>query len=331
MSGAVLLLEYVSQASSGLSVDAEAGVVKNVRVLGLLSQNGRRYLREAVAAALPLYQGRAVNTDHPARANEATGLARRIGWLENVRQEADGGLRGDLHLLLSDPMSAKVLEAARRRPQLMGLSHNARGRSRREDGREIVEAIEAVESVDLVADPASVSGLHESRNPAMWKTRREWIEQLQFSRPGAARALREVAEAGIGAPGDLGMEETVPEPPAAPEPADDAADHEAVFNQGVIDAISIILKDESLAWDDKIKKVTAYMKTAKKHSDANSGGGAPPDEGGGEPTEEGKRCGCQNLREEVQLLRARDRLRLAADMAGVRLSETVVASVRPNL
>ena len=67
--------------------------------------------------------------------------------------------------------------------------------TRRENGREIVESIDAVHSVDLVADPATVSGLHEGRTMARRKVR-DLIECLCKTRPGYARGLKEEAEAG---------------------------------------------------------------------------------------------------------------------------------------
>ncbi|MFH1266681.1 MAG: hypothetical protein ABIK89_13205 [Planctomycetota bacterium] len=154
------LRERVAAAAS--RVDAEAGVIRDVKILGYQSKNGRTYTREALQGAIKLYEGIAVNIDHDSNGAHGRSVGDRAGWLENVRLASDG-LRGDLHLLMSDPRSAKVLEAAQRRPNLLGLSHDATGQVRedRATGKLIVDRIEAVRSVDLVADPATTAGLFE--------------------------------------------------------------------------------------------------------------------------------------------------------------------------
>ena len=143
-------------------VDREAGVIRGVRVLGRVSKNGRTYLPQAITGAKPFYEGIRVNCDHPASARGDRSIADRIGWLAGVR-ESDGGLRGDLHLILSHPFTPAVLEMAERNPSMIGLSHNAEGRITKQDGKNVVEEITRVRSVDLVADPATASGLFESQ------------------------------------------------------------------------------------------------------------------------------------------------------------------------
>ena len=65
------------------------------RVLGEKSANGRRYLPEAMRAALPMYLGAKVFLDHPDRPNVSRSVKDLIGTLENVAQDA-GGLSVDL-------------------------------------------------------------------------------------------------------------------------------------------------------------------------------------------------------------------------------------------
>jgi len=161
------LLERV-MSDSRLVVDRGTGKIRNVRVLGLNSANGRTYSREAVGRALSKYQGISVNVDHAARPGESRGVEHRFGWLENVRQDGDGGLRGDLHFLKSHPLAERVCEAAERNPRLFGLSHNVSGRTARRAGSEVVEEVDSVFSVDLVCEPATVGGLHESRSTGAW-------------------------------------------------------------------------------------------------------------------------------------------------------------------
>ncbi len=47
----------------------------------------------------------------------------------------------------------------------LGFSHDARGPSKFRNGRVVVESIDQVLSVDLVANPATTSGLFEDRTP----------------------------------------------------------------------------------------------------------------------------------------------------------------------
>ncbi|MEI8372438.1 MAG: hypothetical protein WCJ35_06335 [Planctomycetota bacterium] len=54
------------------------------------------------------------------------------------------------------------MDDAENAPWKLGFSHDTRGGSRNENGRAIVELIDKVLSVDLVANPATTEGLFES-------------------------------------------------------------------------------------------------------------------------------------------------------------------------
>jgi ribosomal protein L12E/L44/L45/RPP1/RPP2 len=290
------ILEFVTQRQEGLTVDTEHAVIHGVRVLGLSSANGRDYLAAAVKAALPLYEGRPTNCDHPTRAGEPTTIARRNGWLAAARQDTDGGMRADWHLIKSHPMTAMILEVAQRNPSLLGLSHNVSGKVRRENGREIVEAIEVVHSVDCVADPATVKGLHEGislnhlRNrrgteSTMSTTVRQLIESLKDRRPRYAAALREMAEAGIMS-GDTAME-------APPESPAGEADHEAALKAGFRAAVMAIMDDDSLDMSAKLKKMRDVLRAEEKLLGGNGEGDKK--EGSDMPaTEESRKLKLEN-------------------------------------
>lgn len=144
------------------AVDESAGVLRGVKVLGLESRNGRRYMPEAVRSAAPLYEGAAVRVDHPDDPDAQRPVSSTIGWLRNIRFIEGRGLYGDLHVLTTHPLSKQLFEAARRNPRLLGLSHNATGDCDREGRTLVVRAITEVRSVDLVSDPATTRGLFES-------------------------------------------------------------------------------------------------------------------------------------------------------------------------
>lgn len=181
----------VERVAAGVGrVDREGGVIRGVRILGRVSKNGREYLPEAIRGAVGLYEGIRVNCDHPSSARGDRSIADRIGWLAGVH-ESDGGLRGNLHLILAHPFTSAVLEMAERNPSMLGLSHNAEGRIVKRDGKNIVEEITAVRSVDLVADPATADSLFEG---------------FAFSQPmdsaGFAKRLLEDVDGG-GVPGEF--------------------------------------------------------------------------------------------------------------------------------
>lgn len=154
--------EYVQSAGRTLRVDAARGVLRGVKLLGLRSRNGRRYEESALRRAMSLYEGSKVNVNHPERDPLAPRDYRdRLGIVRNVRVEAGQGLFGDLHYNPSHPLAEQLAWDAEHAPENVGLSHNVLARTRR-DGQEIVvEAITRVQSVDLVADPATTAGLFE--------------------------------------------------------------------------------------------------------------------------------------------------------------------------
>lgn len=158
------LLEKVGSYSGGLKVDRKSGTIYNVKILGFESENGRRYLPEAVKAAVSLYEGIKVNLDHPVGdASDPRSVVDRLGKLVNVRFVPGKGLFGDLKLLMSKPMSETICEAAEVMPDAFGLSHNAQGEGEEDkDGILVINKITEVRHVDLVADPATTKSLAES-------------------------------------------------------------------------------------------------------------------------------------------------------------------------
>jgi hypothetical protein len=156
--------ESTKNAGRSLTVDRRNGVIRNVKVLGLISENNRRYLPEAVKKSIPLYENIAVNIDHPDRqADDSRSAYDRFGKLENVRFVENEGLFGDLFFLKSHPMAERICEAAERMPDMFGLSHNADGDGETRDGVFVVEKIIGVRHVDVVADPATTKSLSESK------------------------------------------------------------------------------------------------------------------------------------------------------------------------
>lgn len=157
-----ILLESVTMSET--AVDETAGVIKNVKIAGLESPSkNRRYQPGALRAAVPLFEGVSVNSDHD-RENKGRKIADRFGVLQNVRFMEGDGLRGDLRYNVKHPLAPQVGWWAANLPSQIGLSQHSFGACRRENGVEIVEQIRSVKSVDLVSDPATTRGLFEDKN-----------------------------------------------------------------------------------------------------------------------------------------------------------------------
>lgn len=166
-------LDVREDASASRAVlDHGGAVLRAVKVLGFDSVNRRRYTREAARAAIGMYEGAKVNLDHPqGPPGQTRGVRDRFGWLENVRVESDG-LWADLRYNPQHEYSESFRWWAEHQPDALGLSHNAVGQGHDEEGIFVVDKIVVVRSVDLVADPATTRGLHESRG----RTNVSWIE-----------------------------------------------------------------------------------------------------------------------------------------------------------
>ncbi len=156
--GTQRLLEYSTNRGLALRVDREKSIIYGVKILGMESQNGRRYLPDALAQARQLYEGAPVNVDH--RENGRRSYRDRIGRLMNVRLGADG-LYGDLLVNPKHPLAEQLFWDAEHCPENVGLSHDAQGRTRVEGRTVVVESIDRVRSVDLVAEPATTRSLYE--------------------------------------------------------------------------------------------------------------------------------------------------------------------------
>lgn len=154
------LLEFSSSAGAPLRVDRERGMIYGVKVLGVESANRRTYLPEALRKAATLYEGVAVNVDHVGSGTMRS-YRDRIGKLSNIRFNGDG-LYGDLLVNPKHPLAEQLFWDAEHCPSNVGLSHDAKGRTTIRDGKVIVEGIESVRSVDLVAEPATTKSLYES-------------------------------------------------------------------------------------------------------------------------------------------------------------------------
>jgi len=186
----------VSESLAGLNVrvDREKGVVPGVKILGLESRNGRFYPPDVQRRAVTLYEGAKVNIDHPTTGdmNTPRGVADRFGVLRNVRFVEGSGLHADLHYNPEHQLANQVAWEVENNPSNIGFSHNAMIRKgRRQGSRVYVEAIDAVKSVDLVADPATTNGIFESieTQEKTMDLKELTLDQLKEERPDLIEAL----------------------------------------------------------------------------------------------------------------------------------------------
>lgn len=135
----------------------DTNVFRNVKILGLTSKNGYSYDAKAVAKAVPLYENAPVYVDH-AKGNRS--YADRIGYIQNPRlQEAD--IHGDFILNPKHKLAEQVLWDAQHGTSGVGFSHSIDGALNKKTN--IVESIDKVFSVDLVAGPACTKSIFESQ------------------------------------------------------------------------------------------------------------------------------------------------------------------------
>jgi hypothetical protein len=157
-----MLQEFCDSRGVVMRVDRQAGVIRGVKVLGLESRNGRTYLPEALAQAAPLYEDAKVNVNHP-KGNPAgpRDYQDRIGSIRHVSLRDGAGLFGDFYFNPKHALAEQLMWDAEHAPENVGFSHNVEARVGRRGERAAVEAITRVQSVDLVADPATTRGLFE--------------------------------------------------------------------------------------------------------------------------------------------------------------------------
>ena len=193
-----LLQEFCDSRGVPMRVDRQAGVIRGVKILGLQSRNGRQYLPEALAKAVPLYEGAKVNVNHPKGSPlSPRDYQDRIGVIRGAVLKPNEGLFGDLHFNPKHVLAGQLAWDAEHAPENVGFSHNVQARTSRRDDVLLVEEITRVQSVDLVADPATTRGLYEQTQPAPAESTQSaplpiaglTLERLKNERPDLVESL----------------------------------------------------------------------------------------------------------------------------------------------
>ena len=208
------LLERIALERTG-SVDRENGVIPGVKLIGLVSKNGRRYSESALRKAASLYEGRIVNLNH-VKAGQSRDVRDLAGSISGVEFREGQGLFGNLRYLKGDPAGEKVAALAESGIANVGMSHDADGSVKRIGGENVVEEITAVNSVDVVFNPATTQSFKES---TMKTTLRKLIEATPYKH--TAKLLEMMPELAAEEPIDV---PAVEEGESAPDPIDAVAD-----------------------------------------------------------------------------------------------------------
>jgi hypothetical protein len=171
--------------------------IRNVVLLGAESKNKRKYLRDAMEKAVDLYGNVRAFANHQSEgtpfAPGGPDVMMLAGKFTNPRFDShEMKIRADFEgLHAEDPITQKFVHIAQNMSDIAGFSHNAKGKIRVEDGVEIVEEIKEVYSVDLVAYPATTSGIFESEENKMKAviTTEEAARELLSSDPDSDYAI----------------------------------------------------------------------------------------------------------------------------------------------
>jgi hypothetical protein len=243
-------------ASTPSRVDTEKGVIYGVKFLGRQSAHGREYPPKATQPSLKLFEGRPSYANHPTKPNEARDVRTLLGWTANPEERPDG-VYGEWHYLKSEPLAVKVAEAAQRNPSVLGFSQVADVQVQKTGPRQIVESIDYVASVDLVAEGATTKGIFEGmpQGEPMKKTFKQFLNGLFGS---DARKLR-VLEAD--APADVMATEM---PVDASAPVESAGTSEDQAKAAFKSMVMAVWDDASLSWPDTLKKIKEIAATQEK-------------------------------------------------------------------
>lgn len=280
------LLERVSSLPRDLKsrrIDRDKGILYGVKVLGTTSTNdgGRKYLPEAIQRAAKLYEGISVRIDHPDDPEQQRSSNDVFGWLKNVRVANDGCLYADLHYFKSHPFASRLVEAVERNPRAFGLSHNASGETEQKQGMLLVHEITEVRSVDLVADPATTTGLFESKQPGKSHKSststvrhthmklREWFDRSKLL-PVNRKTITRLFEGGYMDPeqpvteADMPPDESEPmtSDPVASDPAD--MDPESALRAGFRAAMIAVIDDNTLDVKAKLARLKELVSTSDR-------------------------------------------------------------------
>lgn len=160
--------------------DHEKRIIKGVSLLGPSRKDGKRDYTESClsnAVTAGLFEGVQAFINHPSLEEEKQGrrdVRNLAGYYDNTRIQ-DGMVKADAHLLNNDNGNLYI-DIAENMPNVAGHSQFADGKWRRENGKQIVDELTKVFSVDLVASGATTNGMFDSENSNLGDSDMEWTD-----------------------------------------------------------------------------------------------------------------------------------------------------------
>lgn len=273
-----------------MTVDRENGLVTGVKILGPSSKNGRTYSEKAMREAVGLYEGAKVNIDHPTKAGDSRSYRDRFGKLESVEYRQGKGLYGNLRFNPKHALAEQFAWDAENSPESTGLSHNAEGKTTGKRGSMVVESISKVNSVDVVADPATNISLREAEENT--QTILEIIEAHKGDESFEFKFL-EAFGAMLPQPGQPGQPQQSPlsmntmgQPGMPGVPGMQQGNPE--IKAAVVALVTAVAKDETFTPEEIGQKVTAAVKLARGVSDGDGTDGEKPADDSTDSTDKSK-------------------------------------------
>lgn len=155
-----------------------AYVLKEARLLGLVSKNERTYLMPAAT----LYEGAKVNIDHPDWMQGTKSQNDKMGFVRNAKAVEGKGIFGDIVMNPEHPRAKQHLWDAENDPNNQGFSHVAINEradvSEASDGGPVYTVVEVI-SVDLVGRPATTNGMFEGESTVNEQELRDEVARLK--------------------------------------------------------------------------------------------------------------------------------------------------------
>lgn len=235
-----------------IDLDEEAGLLRGVKILGLTSQNGKRYSPQAIKGALPLLEQARVFIDHGLEDDQGRELPRKVGdrfgRLKEVTQNPAGEAVGTLQFNPKHPRAASFCWFAKNDPAGIGMSIVGYGNgTKQSDGIKLVEQITKIISVDIVDGPATTMGLYEQEG---FKASKDPQAEAQAHAQAAAAhaTAAQAAVAGAGASSGATSMDKNDTGAAGAEGGDD-------FRAKLADLAQHVVSDSSMSRKDCLKKL----------------------------------------------------------------------------
>lgn len=268
--GSGIILQESTLNTHSLKIDRENHVIKGCKLIGTYSPNrgGREYTKGARVTLARLMEGKRVNVDHSEQVGKTRSIRDRIGLLRNIDIREEGNY-GDFHYNPKHELIEQILYDAEHNPTNFGFSIDAKGTVVRKGNKNLVESVELLRSVDLVADPATVAGLFESEEPEDLEEGNEdmtlkeiTMEQLRRERPDLIESFQAELKESVEA------QETVKKLKDLQEQLDRVNNEKAELAK--VTAISAELKEAKLDENDKEVVSEAFMSTLKMAKDKDA-------------------------------------------------------------